>query len=412
MDVIAWRDPLAMLRGVIAAGYHDVALLYSGLKTGYSGRYSYLAYDVQELVEVDSFDVLSGCVSDSELPHHYGFIHYEMLHDATSHVPTTEPASIASPLIRFVEFATVLCFDHEQQVINIEGAGTLPEPLSNDFVQPKPAVTITSPMSKDEYIDSVQDALEQIHAGNFYQANLTRKYCGTFDEALTPQSACNLFTKLCDISPAPYSAFLAHEGHYTISSSPELFIAADADGTMTTRPIKGTASRKHTAQALRDSPKDRAENLMIVDLMRNDVSRCAKAGSVQVPELFEVDSFATLHHLSSTITAIRQEACSCADMLRATFPPGSMTGAPKLAAMQWIASQEKLDRGIYSGAIGWIDGDMCELSVVIRTLVAEGSRCEFQVGGGIVADSDPENEYEEILTKSRAIATLLGVELA
>jgi len=149
---------------------------------------------------------------------------------------------------------------------------------------------------------------------------------------------------------------------------------------------------------------------MITDLMRNDFSRVAKRGSVRVSELFGIDSFATIHHMSSTVEAELSEERSVPDAIQACFPPGSMTGAPKIAAMKWCSRMEAMERGVYSGALGWIAPDSCELSVVIRTLIIQGNRFEFQVGGGIVADSKPESEWQETLIKARGIAHALGIK--
>lgn len=401
-----WCDPHAMLRGVVAAGYQDVCLLYSGLKTGYSGRYSYLAYGCTHLLDGS----VSACLSDSTLPHWFGVIPYEAY--AEYGLPATD-VTINTPRIGY--YTHVIRFDHEEHVCLYEGVrGGLPEPVTQDGYCDMPAevAAFSSPMSQATYVSLLEDALEAIRAGSFYQVNLTRKFCITFAQAPDLLHAASLFTQLCARSPAPYSAFLAHQGHMTLSSSPELFLEVDAQRIITTRPIKGTLAREHDAQMLAESGKDRAENLMIVDLMRNDLSRCCRAGSVSVPELFDVDSFATLHHLSSTITGRLRDGVTLDDVLAATFPPGSMTGAPKAAAMDWIAQAEAVQRGIYSGAIGWMHNGQCALSVVIRTLVMRGAVAEFQVGGGIVHDSVPLAEYQEIRTKARALCSVLGVDIA
>jgi anthranilate/para-aminobenzoate synthase component I len=207
-------------------------------------------------------------------------------------------------------------------------------------------------------------------------------------------------------------------GASVLSSSPERFLNIDASGHMESRPIKGTAPRlvDPTQDAiirkqLATSEKDRAENLMIVDLMRNDLARSAEPGSVEVERLFDVSSYATLHHMASTITGQKRADISTVEAVQYCFPPGSMTGAPKVRAMEWCLKHEAIRRGIYSGALGWFGGDgSCDLSVVIRTLIIEGSRFEFQVGGGIVADSSPEDEWRETMTKARGILRALGVD--
>ncbi len=401
-----WINPLDALYAVICHEYDNIILLYSGLKTGYSGRYSYLAFECDDQIRGDSVDMLNQCVQRSELPRWFGSIAYEALGER---VATTQ-CPIASPAIHFSRYKYVIRFDHEQQTLagDVNALPKLREVTSKAYPAVKECHAV---MDRQRYIDNVKDALEQIHAGNFYQVNLTRKYVGAFERDLSAMDAYAMYANLCTISPAPYSAFLWREGQAVLSSSPELFIQVDGNRTITSRPIKGTASRAHAAIELENSIKDRAENLMIVDLMRNDLARCSVAGSVDVTKLFDVDSFATLHHLSSTITATLQKNVGIADILKATFPPGSMTGAPKCSAMDWIARKEQMQRGIYSGAIGWINGTQCDLSVVIRTLIAQDDQFEFQVGGGIVADSDAENEYQEILTKSKALAGMLKIQM-
>ena len=219
------------------------------------------------------------------------------------------------------------------------------------------------------------------------------------------------------MSPASYSAFMRLDDTYILSSSPELFLHADAAGHIHTRPIKGSAPRfqdegqdRQSRDALTASAKDQAENLMIVDLMRNDLSRSCLPGSVRAEKLFEVTSHATIHHMSSMVTGIKRPECSTLDAVKACFPPGSMTGAPKIKAMDLCSRMEEIERGIYSGALGWFGGDgSCELSVVIRTLIMNGKNFEFQAGGGIVADSTPQGELDELIEKSRGIFTALEI---
>ncbi|TAE83626.1 MAG: anthranilate synthase component I family protein, partial [Alphaproteobacteria bacterium] len=246
-----------------------------------------------------------------------------------------------------------------------------------------------------------------IAAGSFYQVNLTRKESGQWHEPLTPLHAWALFTRLCARSPAPYSAFISHKDSYILSSSPELFVELDAHGHISSRPIKGTLGREHASEDLHRSEKNRAENLMIVDLVRHDLAQVARVGSVKVPELYSVDSFRTVHHLSSQITAQQHPDATLATILRALFPAGSMTGAPKRAAMRWIAEHEGVQRGVYSGALGWITPREAMLNVVIRTLIATSQYYEYQIGGGIVMDSDPHDEYTETCIKARGLERML-----
>ncbi len=196
-----------------------------------------------------------------------------------------------------------------------------------------------------------------------------------------------------------------------------MFLKIDADGRMAARPIKGTAPRhadpaqdEASREALAASGKDRAENLMIVDLMRNDFSRSSIPGSVKAERLFEVTSHTGIHHMASTVTGQKAPGLSTLEAIMHCFPPGSMTGAPKITAMNLCSALEQDARGVYGGAIGWLGGDgSAELSVVIRTLIVSGDRFEFQVGGGIVSDSAPQREWMETMDKSRGILKALGL---
>jgi anthranilate/para-aminobenzoate synthase component I len=268
--------------------------------------------------------------------------------------------------------------------------------------------------TRAEYETIVSRTIEQIRAGNFYQANITRKFYGSFDH--TPDS-WQIFEALCAASPAPYSAYIRHGSVAVLSSSPECLLTVDSRGTMTTRPIKGSARRgtdETSDAAIRDalkaSDKNHAENLMIVDLMRNDLSRVSEPQTVNVVEQSALYSYRTIHHLISTIQSKKLTHVGVYDAVRACFPAGSMTGAPKIAAIAWCEAQEKMERGLYSGAIGWFGGgNTCDLSVVIRTLIIDGECFEFQVGGGIVADSTPTDEWRETMTKARGIIAALGL---
>ncbi|MBV8940042.1 MAG: anthranilate synthase component I family protein, partial [Alphaproteobacteria bacterium] len=239
-----------------------------------------------------------------------------------------------------------------------------------------------------------------------------------FGRLTAPPDALSLFERLCEASPAPYSACLKLGDAAVLSSSPERFLTLDAQGRLETRPIKGSAPRHidvaedaRLRAALAASAKDRAENLMIVDLMRNDFSRVCLPGSVQVSGLYDVSSFATIHHMASVVTGRVRPERGALDALCACFPPGSMTGAPKLRAMEIAARLEKMARGAYSGALGWFGGDgTMDLSVIIRTLIVQGGRFEFQVGGGVVADSTAEGEWRETMVKAEGIRRALGQE--
>lgn len=411
-----WYEPLD-----IAASVQDdcYVLLYSGAQTSYSGRYSYLAYDLAERITASDFAKLEQKTSTNQ--HWYanmwfGYLGYELRH-ALEELPRAKPSQITMPPLQMMRFGTIWRFDHERKIVeHVSAHGNTPPPLP-ECAPDTPVPTIEklkSNMTSSEYSQHVETILEAIHAGEVYQANLTRKFMGRF--ATAPDSF-ELFKALCAKSPAPYSAYLKMGTHALLSSSPELFLKIDADGSVFSRPIKGTMPRSAKPEIdqanykqLAGSEKDKAENLMIVDLMRNDLSRSCAPGSVTSQNLFEVTSHANVHHMSTDIRGAKRGDASVLDVVKQCFPPGSMTGAPKIRAMELCSQLEEQSRGVYSGAIGFFAGDgSCELSVVIRTLILDAQTFEFQVGGGIVADSCAEAEKAETLDKASGIAKTLGI---
>jgi para-aminobenzoate synthetase component 1 len=254
------------------------------------------------------------------------------------------------------------------------------------------------------------DAVQRyIRNGDCYQVNLSHGW--TAPVTGEPWQA---YRRLRAINPAPFAAFLNTPGMRVLSASPERFLQV-RDGRVETRPIKGTAPRHadagrdhDLAAALAASAKDRAENLMIVDLLRNDLGRCCETGSVRVPELFQVESYPGVHHLVSSVTGRLRADADALGLLRACFPGGSITGAPKLRTMQIIDELEGRPRGVYCGAIGYVghDGAM-DSNIAIRTASIAGGRFGFRAGGGLVADSDPDAEWAEIGLKARAMLELV-----
>ncbi len=260
------------------------------------------------------------------------------------------------------------------------------------------------------YLSAVQRVVEYIRAGDIFQANLSQR----FDAPLT-ESPQAFYRRLRATNPAPFGAYLQCDDVTLLSVSPERFLKLE-EGQVETRPIKGTRPRGvgplHDAalgRELTESDKDRAENVMIVDLLRNDLSRVCRPGSVKVPALFALEHHPTVHHLVSTVTGHLAAGQTATDLLRASFPGGSITGAPKVRAMQIIAELEPTERGVYCGSIVWLgrDGAM-DSSITIRTAVARDQRLYFSAGGGIVADSDPELEYRETLHKVQGIVRTLA----
>ncbi|WP_395698579.1 aminodeoxychorismate synthase component I [Methylocella sp.] len=273
----------------------------------------------------------------------------------------------------------------------------------------------TSNFTRPAYERAVGEVIERILAGDIFQANLSQRFA-----APTPEDfdSFGFYRVLRKLNPAPFAAYLEHDGFQIASASPERFLRVD--GTFVeTRPIKGTRPRfAHDAlldmlqtKALAESRKDRAENVMIVDLLRNDLSRVCAPGSVKVPHLCAVETYASVHHLVSTVTGRLAEGFSPVDLLAAAFPGGSITGAPKLRAMEIIAELERFARGPYCGAIGYLGfNGMMDLNIVIRTAAFRRGACVVQAGGGIVTASDPASEYVETLDKARRIFQAFGAK--
>ncbi len=299
-----------------------------------------------------------------------------------------------------------------------QGGGT----TGGDFSGPAPTYPVTGVENADRialrstfthrgYLDAVSRVREYIVAGDIFQANLSQRF-----ETALPESPFDLYRRLRLRNPAPFAAYLDGGDLQVLSASPERFLRLDGEGRQVeTRPIKGTRPRglgpMHDAalgRALAESEKDRAENVMIVDLLRNDLSRVCRPGSVRVPELFALEHHPTVHHLVSTVIGELAPPADAVDLIRATFPGGSITGAPKVRAMEIIAELEPTQRGVYCGSIGYLSttGAM-DTSIVIRTYLALREQIYFQAGGGIVADSDPELEYRETLDKARGLIETL-----
>ena len=258
------------------------------------------------------------------------------------------------------------------------------------------------------YLEAFDRIKRYITAGDCYQVNLALRY-----QAPTRGHPWAAYQHLRTFNPAPFGAYLGYPGLEILSSSPERFLKLTGDR-IETRPIKGTRPRRHEAVAdatevlaLKDSLKDRAENLMIVDLLRNDIGKNARPGSVRVPRLFEIESFATVHHMVSTIEGTLRADRGPLDLLRGCFPGGSITGAPKIRAMEIIDELEPNRRGLYCGSIGYIgfDGRM-DTNIAIRTMVHSDHRLRFWAGGGIVHDSTGPAEYAECQDKAQALLRL------
>lgn len=283
-------------------------------------------------------------------------------------------------------------------------------PVNNGLI--KNDVKIHLRIHKDEYFEKINQVLVHIHRGDIYEAN----FCQEFYAEDTEINPVETYKKLNTISKPPFATFLKQRDKYLLSASPERYIKKYGN-TIISQPIKGTAKRSDNKEEdellkenLRTDQKERSENIMIVDLVRNDLSKTAVKGSVTVEELCEIYSFDQVHQMISTVTSEIPKTLHPVDVIESTFPMGSMTGAPKISAMQIIENLEVTKRGLYSGSVGYFtpDGDF-DFNVVIRSILynAENKYVSYSVGGAITAKSEPLKEYEECLVKAKAMREVL-----
>ena len=369
----------------------DVSLTLDGV----TGEVTRHAGGVDRVVGDDVFEVLeSELARDAGDPdvHWVGYLGYAARRDLPARPWRAGPEAVwmRSRAVRF--------FDHP-------GAA----------VPQRPSVTsapVPPPDPPAWYRHAFAEVQEQLHAGNSYEVNLT--YREPLGEAGDPFEA---YLRLRAANPAPYAGLLSHQGTHLLSSSPERFVTVDRQRRIKTKPIKGTTARGTTRvedEALRHhlatEPKFRAENLMIVDLLRNDLSLVCEVGSVAVPSLMAVESYASVHQLVSTVAGLLRADVTTVGALRALFPAGSMTGAPKLRTMQVIEAVEPTPRGPYAGAFGWLCADgRADLGVVIRSLVRSPDGAWWLgTGGGITVRSDVGAEWAETLWKSQRLRAALG----
>lgn len=325
------------------------------------------------------------------------------------------------PILQFERCPGWLVYDNLEHAWRGHGTWANANPLADLPDHPRPVDFAAGPATPDQpraaVEQSIQRVMDYIAAGDVFQVNLAHRFTGSFTG-----STRTLYRNLIEHAPAWYGGYLelttpaGDEARRSIASaSPELFLQADASGQVTTRPIKGTLASSRPAEQLRDSAKDAAELAMIVDLLRNDLGRVCRFGTIRVQEPRVIETHPTIHHGVATITGELAAGMSPADLLRATMPGGSITGAPKVRAMQIIEELEPARRGPYCGAIGYVHGRDLRLNIAIRTLLLEQDhdqpqgRYHFSVGGGIVADSTPAAEYDETLAKAQAMLQGLGL---
>lgn len=346
---------------------------------------------------------------------------------ARSQRQVKSPDPLPDMAIGIYDWAVVV--DHQQQQTwwvqqdrapqQAEMLATLYQQLSCAYPRTAPVLPLLrlrtplrANLSASAYRSQFARIQHYIREGDCYQVNFAQRF-----HAPVTGLAWATYLQLRQRSPAPYGAWLSLPWGNVLSNSPEQFLHIDATGAVNTQPIKGTRPRSSDTKQdialtieLLNSAKDRAENVMIVDLLRNDLSKSCALHSVQVPFLCELHSFATVHHLVSTVTGQLKPDCSALDALKACFPGGSITGAPKVRAMEIIEELEPHRRGLYCGSIGYVSFDgQSTTNIAIRTLVHQRQQVRFWAGGGIVADSEPTVEYQETFDKAAAFFQILGV---
>ncbi|RZF61704.1 anthranilate synthase component I family protein [Sphingobacterium corticibacterium] len=356
--------------------------------------------------------------SDTWMP---GFFSYDLKNEIED-LTTSFPNQLAFPEAYFFIPSIILDFKYKQ--VKIEAL--YPEKVYRDIlaydyianeerIETEP-IQFQKRMSKKAYLEVFRQLLKHIRQGDIYEVNL----CQEFYTTHVTLSPLTVYQKLNQISPTPFSCFFKIKDKYILSASPERFLAKRGN-TLISQPIKGTAPRGKSTEddreiiaTLKNSPKEIAENVMIVDLVRNDLTRSAQEGTVKAERQLEVQTFKQVHQLVSTITCQKRTDISDIEVIRNTFPAGSMTGAPKISAMKLCDRYENSKRGIYAGSVGYFDpAGNFDFNVVIRSLLYNSTKeyLSFHTGGAITIDADPEKEYQECLLKASAILKTLNANL-
>jgi len=378
------------------------------------GAVGYFSYDLRHFIE----RLPSTAIDDLQLPESYfafydtvvAFDHLEgkAYLVATGFPETEERQRLRRARMRLEEMKAWLYATSPRQEASLPRRESLGD---GEFqpIQENRRVLLKSNFTPEEYIKAVDRVREYIAAGDVFQVNLSQRF-----EADLKIPPYELYKRLRMVNPAPFASYLNFQGVTIVSASPERFLKVQGD-LVETRPIKGTRPRgrdtvedERLAQELTHSTKDRAENVMIVDLERNDLGRVCHYGTVKVAELAILETFPTIFHLTSTVVGRLRRGKSNIDLLKATFPGGSITGAPKVRAMEIIDELEPTRRSVYTGSIGYLsfNADM-DINIVIRTFLIKEGKAYFQVGGGIIYDSDSEAEYMETLDKAKALIQAL-----
>jgi anthranilate/para-aminobenzoate synthase component I len=377
----------------LASHEDNFVFLYDAKKTSYSNGNSIFAWDLQSEISENNLKDFSKKIDKNKK--YFGYFAYDLKNEIEQ-LETEKDFYIKDyPLIHFANFENeISCnnLDFSQYIKQFQ------TPIIDELFQQ---------YSHEEYISKISQIKNYIENGEVYQANLTLKFCGKIKNNI---NHFLLFLKLISLNPVPFAAFYKFKNFTIISASPELFFSLNNERKITTCPIKGTAKPDNLSEL--SNFKETAENLMITDLMRNDLSKICEKNTVLVENLFNTEEFVNYGHLYSKISGVLKDEIKFEDVISNIFPPASMTGAPKIAAMNICSKLEKHKRGIYSGILGYFKGDnLAEFSVIIRTLICQGNNFEFQVGGGITYDSVAEKEYREILTKAKPIIEALEIQI-
>jgi para-aminobenzoate synthetase component I len=388
----------------IAAAYHEepgFAFLDSSRSEDDQGRYSILAWRPQSVLRMrgeNPFPAIDRLLRSSPKGGVIGYFSYDLFRFQEQYNDLRAVDDLGLPDCCLMAYDDVLVFDHQTQRWSGNVEARTAKAAACRIGEATPSMT------RDQYIAGVARALEYISAGDIYQVNLSQRFSHPFEG-----SPFALFSALRNLSPSFYGAYLNCGDHVVISSSPELFLRQQGQ-MIETRPIKGTRPRGATAgedRKLREdliaSAKEAAELTMIVDLERNDLGRVCEYGSVEVTQHRYVEELPTLFHTISTVRGRLREGVGPVDILRATFPGGSISGCPKIRAIEIIDELEPVRRHVYTGAIGFIGAEDLRLSIAIRTMTVARNRVYYHVGSGIVADSDPAREYEETLQKAEGM---------
>lgn len=435
-------DPASLFASLAHRPY--ALFLDSTRMMGDFSRYSFIAVDPFDTIVchdngMDAFQELKAkwnafkATPVPELPPFQGGVAGFLSYDLARQIETLpKPESMTFPVMMLGLYDVVVSFDHQTKTAYILSQG-FPETcfkqrllrakariqqvqklLQNSVIhtKPQPSVALVPQISKAAYCAQIQKARAFIQNGEIFEVNLSQGFQATLPDTFDCYA---LYLKLRQKNPAPFSAYFHAEDITIASSSPERFLKC-TQGCVEAKPIKGTAPRGATveedaafAKQLLASEKDRAENIMIVDLLRNDLSRVCRYETVHVPALCVLESYETVHHLVSTITAELRSECDLIDLLKATFPGGSITGAPKVRAMEIITELETHARGPYCGSVGYLgfDGQM-DLSIAIRTFTIKGNQLSLRAGGAVLYDSNPEAEYAETLVKIKSMTEALS----